>query len=159
MQLQFPVYGVEGEEAAFANRLVANAINSDESALLVGHLVVFEPQKGSCKKLSKREQIESCSLGIVLWDGNRLEYESSGALRILRRGRVYVHLYSDVSSAGEAVFVNFRTGGFGGKETAETMQLTQAFFLSAGKTGDVILLELDLLREDLRDEDYQRTWL
>jgi len=157
MQLEFPVYGVEGEQAAFANCMVIRARNSHEDPIRVGHLVVLDPQKNACHSVAAREQIEMCALGIVLSDGQENEFGLGETVRVLRRGRVYVHLDSAVEAAGDSVFVNFQTGGFCGKQTTDTVQLTQAFFLSAGKSSDVILLELDLLPKDYRDEDYCRT--
>ena len=156
MQLEFPVYGVEGEEAASMNSVVVRAYNNDDLVLKVGYLVTFDPRNNSCRRPSTKAHVKQSALGIVLSENDKIEFEPSSPINILRRGRIYVHLESPVKAAGEAVFVNCSTGEFGGNETPNTVRLPQAFFLSSGKKGDVIMLELDLLGEDYRDEDYRR---
>lgn len=156
MQLELPVYGFEGEEVGFANSKVVCAINAGEEAVKIGHLVVLDPRKNSCRRVRSIRDVEQGELGVVLFDGSQFEFNSGARVQVLQRGRVYVHLDSDVKTPLDPVFVNPSTGGFCGNKTDDSVQLNRSFFLSAGKSGDVILLESDLVGEAPVDEDYSR---
>jgi hypothetical protein len=147
MQLAYknqPFYGCEGERSDASTTHIVSRINDGEQTIPHGHLVAFGKNSKTCALAQNKEDVTK-PLGVALHEKRLPDFEKGEMLSILRQGRVFVCLESDVKSPGDGVYTKSKTAGFGGKKENETILLKGACFLSAGKEGDVIEMEIDFM--------------
>lgn len=74
------------------------------------------------------------------------EYRDGDAVSVLRRGRVYVEVTADDVVANEPAFIDVTSAGEEGKFTnVDTGNVaTGGIFRTAGDTGDLVIVELNL---------------
>ena len=130
--------GIIGQKTDSGPSYVVSAICS--KAVEAGTLVVFDGND-KCRAPASKEDL-SLALGIVLSQGFAIKPNS--LLSILRSGRVWVEAGGDIA-AGSPVFVNLKSGAFVAQESADSVKLKNACFLSDVKKGNVVELELNLI--------------
>ena len=147
MQLDYKgarYYGCEGEKSDSIPSIVVSAVNEDSEAIGVGRLVSCGSSFRACRRPVTKEDMAESALGIVLDEHGANNLKPGKTASILRQGRAFVCLESEVKKPGEAVYV--KPGGlFGGKSGVKDTQLKGAIFCSPGNKGDVIEMEINLM--------------
>lgn len=110
-----------------------------ESVIQPGSLVVFDTDK-KCRLPTAKEDLAQ-ALGIVLFEG--FIPKPNSMLSILRSGRVWVEAGSQVS-AGDPVFVNFKTNAFSNVTNSDSAKLKNAIFTQSAEAGAAVELEINL---------------